>query len=61
MPAEKSAPSPQCEKAFITAGAEQKGMSKEIFLKEKGQVAQWNTIICLMSGPCAKCRQEAKQ
>lgn len=61
MPAGKSAPSPNWETTFILAGAEQKGLHKETLLKEAGQVAQWNSIICLTSGPCAKRRQEAKQ
>lgn len=61
MSAGKSAPSPNCETTFIMAEAEQKGLHKETLLKEEGQVAQWNTIVCLTSGPCAKCRQEAKQ
>lgn len=61
MPVGKSAPSANCEKIVITAGVEQKNVSKEILLEERGLVAQLNSIICWIAGACAKFRQEAKQ
>lgn len=50
MPVGKLCPLPNCEKTVITAGAEQKNMSKEICWQERGLVAPGSSLICWTTG-----------